>query len=126
MTNSGNLNMGGGSITNVNSARTPFALTGVSNNVPICGSTNCLSWDLTNASTLVLIPCDSNLEATIRVTVDRRGFAFSIATTNCITNGLGNINLCTNVGNPIQTFLFNQSRWGTNQVINKIGGYQLQ
>ena len=120
----GNLNMGGYQPTNFLTAYTPTSLSGVSNMITLGGNVNYYSWILTNTSTLYLTPCASNVGASARVDIQKNGQTFTINSGNCITSGLGNVSLLTNVGNMVQSYLFDQAIMDTN--VLKVGGYQLR
>jgi len=109
-------------LTNFPASYTPNLLTGTSNTLTL-GTANLYSWTLTNTSQITLAPCASNLCASARLDLNRMGYTFTINTTNCITNGLGNVSILTNVGNIVQVLLFDQAYCNTNLLI---GGYQLR
>jgi hypothetical protein len=127
LTNNSNLNMGGYGITNFSTLSAPSILTGVSNTITLGGSVNYYYWDLTNNSQITFAPCISNKGSKASIDVNKSGFALTLNSTNCITNGLGNISICTNVAESGRyTYLLYQGVMGTNVYARKIGVYQLQ
>lgn len=126
-TAAGNVNVQGYAITNVSTLSDPSILTGVSNTITLGGAVNHYYWDLTNNSQVTFAPCASNKGSRARLDVNKSGFALTLNSTNCITNGLGNISICTNVAESGNySYLIDQGVMGTNVYSRKIGVYQLR
>lgn len=126
-TAAGNINGGGNSLTNFSTLSDPSILTGVSNTITLGGSVNHYYWDLTNNSQITFAPCISNKGSKASIDVNKSGFNLTLNSESCITNGLGNISICTNVAESGRyTYLLYQGVMGTNVYARKIGVYQLQ
>lgn len=106
---------GGKPIVNVATVVDPTPLSGVSNTIALGSVDNDYVWGLTNDSIVVFSPCSTTKQKTARLGVQRNGFTFTISALNCITNGLGNVSLCTNLSyTGWETYVIDQEYAGTN------------